>query len=365
MQTNILIDRLNKIFRSTDLDAILLFNVNSPFIDSNFYYLTDFNSGIFERSFAIAFKDHVIVGTSDLEYENACIGSNDHISVYRINTTSEVDNFLSRNLKDLKVGYNENFLPYIYYQKFKKYAKFNKLFNASKYLYEARNIKDKYEIEKIKKAVDISKKSLDEIQYYFKKGVTEKELAAQFNYLQLKNGADKNSFGTIVAFDKNTALPHHSPDNTKLKDNAVVLLDVGSKWKNYCSDLTRTFFFKPQKRSLKYKKMADIYDTVEKAQVLGLGLIKDGVDGKNVFEEVTKFINTANGGIYKGKFIHSLGHMIGIDVHDAGAAALSYRSVKLQNGMVLSDEPGIYIYGFGGVRIEDDVLIDGGRGVFL
>ncbi len=365
MQTNILIDRLNKIFRSTDLDAILLFNLNSPFIDSNFYYLTDFNSGVFEKSFAIAFKDHVVVGTSDLEYENALLESNDHINVYRINTKDDIEEFLSRNLTDLKVGYNENFLPYIYYQKFKRYAKFNKLFNASKCLYEARNIKDKYELEKIKKAVEITKKSLDEVQYYFKRGITEKELAAQFNYLQLKNGADKNSFGTIVAFDKNTALPHHSPDNTILKENAVVLLDVGAKWKNYCSDLTRTFFFEPHKRSLKYKKLQDMYDTVEKAELLGLSLIKDGADGKQIFEEVSKFINTANGGIYKDKFIHSLGHMIGIDVHDAGAAALSYKSIKLQNGMVMSDEPGIYLYGFGGVRIEDDILIENGRGIFL
>ncbi len=365
MDNKYLIQRLNKIFKGTDLDAILIYNQDYPLIDSNFFYLTDFTSGLFESSFLIAFRDHIEVATGSLEYENAILEANSSMEINEIHDVKSIQKFLKTNLKGLKVGYNEKLMPTYYYKLFKRDSYAKGYYGASKYLYNARAIKDELEINRIKNAVKITKKSLAEIQDYFNLGITEKELAAQFNYLQMKNGADRNSFDSIVSFDKNTALPHHSPDATKLRANSVVLLDVGAKVKNYCSDITRTFFYKPDLKSKKYKRLKDIYDTVSYAQQLGLKNIYSEQNGKNVYNKVNEFINKSNNGIYNGKFIHSLGHMIGIDVHDADPTALSNVDLTLKNNMIMSDEPGIYINGFGGVRIEDDVVIQNGKGKFL
>ena len=273
--------------------------MNPSQMDSNFLYLSGFSNGVFEMSFIIATKKKLVLLTSILEYELAA--------------------------KQKPKGADE--------------------------------------IENIKKAVKITKAALEAIESDFADGITEKQIAAKFDYLMMKHGAEKTAFDSIVSFGPNTALPHHMPDNTKLKPNNFIILDVGAKYHGYCADITRTFIYKPDRKSLKYKKMSDMYETVRKAQALGLEMVKPQVDGMDVHKAVANYIDNARNGIYKGKFIHALGHGIGLDVHDNVALSLIHKPIK--EGMVMSDEPGIYINGFGGVRLEDDILVKKDKGIFL
>ncbi len=178
-----------------------------------------------------------------------------------------------------------------------------------------------------------------------------------------KYGADAPSFPTIVCFGKNAAVPHHVPGNVKLERNSFVLIDAGARYMGYCSDVTRTYIFKPAKKSQKYRRMLDMYNTVKEAQEIALRSIKPGIRCEVPYNKAKGHIDKAHGGIYKGRFIHGLGHQIGIDVHDVGPNLTLNSKERILENMVFSDEPGIYIEGFGGVRIEDDVLVtkDGGR----
>ena len=164
-------------------------------------------------------------------------------------------------------------------------------------------------------------------------------------------------FPTIICFGANAAMPHHMPDDTKLGANEFVLIDCGSRYRNYCSDVTRTFIYKPDRKIAKYKKMLDMYNVVAQAQRIGMSEVMAGAQGKAAHLAAQDCIDKASKGVYKGTFIHSLGHPIGVEVHDVGVGLYPSEKDKLREGMVVSVEPGIYIPGFGGVRIEDDVLV--------
>lgn len=181
--------------------------------------------------------------------------------------------------------------------------------------------------------------------------MTELQLAARFDFLQMGLGASSTSFNTIVCFGSNAAEPHHASGNRKLRKGDIVLIDAGGKFSNYCSDITRTFVFGKKANP----RQARMIGTVAKAQKLAIGMIRRGVNGKNVHFAAKAFIDSAERGIYKDRFIHSLGHSIGIDVHDG--LGLGPQDNILKAGMVVSVEPGIYVPGFGGARIEDDVLV--------
>ena len=192
-----------------------------------------------------------------------------------------------------------------------------------------------------------------------KVGVSEKQVAAEFDSLILKFGADGTSFPSIVCFGRNAALPHHSPDHTRLKYGDFVLIDVGVKLDNYCSDVTRTIIFGTEKGRIKdYDRKAEILKTVKDAQSMAIKSIREGQIGEKPHLIAEKHINSVGGGRYKGMFIHSLGHSIGIEVHDGSGRFLSPGSkLVLKQGMVTSVEPGIYIPGFGGARFEDDIVV--------
>jgi Xaa-Pro dipeptidase len=192
---------------------------------------------------------------------------------------------------------------------------------------------------------------------FAREGMTEKQLGAIFNNMMINRGAGALAFETIVSFGRNSAFPHHFPDNTMLKRNDIVLVDAGAKCGNYCSDMTRTFMFKPDKRSAAYKRVAAMIRVVKKAQRNAISLMKEGTVGKEVHLSAEKTINEANGGIYNGRFTHSIGHSIGLETHDCDLRLNHGSKLILKRGMIFSCEPGIYLPGFGGVRIEDDVLI--------
>ena len=353
--------RLGRIFDNANVDAVVILNTNVQ--DSNFTYLTGLAGGSFEGSMVIASRTRATLLISPLEYQVAKEKHPEEMDVVCVESRKQMLGIIKKRLKGKTVGINGGFLPYNQYSRLRKIAKPKRIVDVSGALMKARETKDWDEIEMIGIANNIVKKAFSKIEEQFKAGVTERFVARRFNELMAEYGADRPSFDTIVCFGANSAVPHHIPGNAKLARNSFVLIDAGARYMGYCSDVTRTFIFKPDKKSGKYKRMAEIYDTVKEAQRLAFLSIRPGVACEVPHIKAEKFIDGAHGGRYKGLFIHGLGHTIGIDVHDLGPSLAPGVKEKIREGMVFSDEPGIYISGFGGVRIEDDVLVtkDGAR----
>ena len=209
-----------------------------------------------------------------------------------------------------------------------------------------RIIKDSYEIATIKKAADCAAKALAQTRRYMKPGTTESELAGRLD-LQIRKLNVTNSFPTIVAFGPNASRPHHQPRSRKLKNNDTVLIDFGVKLKGYCCDLTRCFTI--GKPNAFYKK---VYNAVEQAQAAAIKMVRAGVDLRKVDAVAREVIARYDLPVYG----HGTGHGLGLEVHEE--PILSEKSKgKLQAGMVFTIEPGVYIPGKLGLRIEDDILV--------
>ena len=357
-------NRVEKLFSLiSNVEVVVIINASfEP--DPNFYYFTGFEKGIYENAALFIFRDHIDYIANILDKKPK---PNDFI-VYKKSFTSkqEFKEIIKEYGKNALIGVNGEYLPFLYVNLFKKDFGARDVIDISSYINELRVVKDEDEIEKIKRASDLMKEIIEEVYKEINVGMTEKEVESKIINL-INERSDGPSFEPIISFGANAAIPHHLPDNTKLKENEVVLFDVGLKYENYCSDVTRTFFFKPDKNSKEYKLLSEAYEVVEEAQKLGLEKAKEGVKGKEVYSEVLNFIDNAKGGKFKGKFIHSLGHSVGLEVHDPGIEyyLAPYGEKPLKENMVFSDEPGIYIEGIGGIRIEDEIVIKKDKSIFL
>ncbi|MDO5328724.1 MAG: aminopeptidase P family protein [Coriobacteriia bacterium] len=228
---------------------------------------------------------------------------------------------------------------------YKDYKKLNvNLKDSKNYILKKRAVKNKKEIEYIKKACDISQKSLLNTFKKIKSGITEIELKNILEEEMNKLGSEYPAFETIVASGPtNGASPHAIPTQRKIKEGEFITIDFGATYNNYCSDITRTIAFKSIN-----KKQKDIYNTVLKAKRLCEKSLQPGIKFKVLNNIAKKVINKSN-----NPFLHSIGHGIGIDIHEKPTI-----NQKLRNGNIHTIEPGIYIPKFGGVRIEDDYLIN-------
>ena len=213
-----------------------------------------------------------------------------------------------------------------------------------------RLIKEGEELENVRKACRIAAKTFGLIKPRIKAGVTEREIALEMEYMMQKMGASAKSFELIVAFGPNSALPHHETSARKLKKNEAVLLDFGCVYGRYCSDITRTFFYgKPDAEFLK------VYDIVDKAQKAGVKCAKAGLPAVEVDKVCRDYIAERGYGQY---FTHGTGHGVGLQIHEGPYLNTRTKSV-LKTGMTVTVEPGVYLYGKFGVRIEDTVRITG------
>lgn len=211
-----------------------------------------------------------------------------------------------------------------------------------------RMIKDNEEIRCIRKAQEIAEKSLDELMPFIKVGKTEREIALELNRLMFQNGAEDLSFETIVLSGKNTSMPHGVPSDKKVQDGEFVLMDFGAVWNGYHSDMTRTICVgEPD------DEMKKVYNIVLEAQLAGLANARAGITGKELDKISRDIIEKAG---YGDNFGHSLGHGVGLEIHEKPNASPNYDSV-LESGSILTVEPGIYIEGKFGVRIEDFVIL--------
>lgn len=215
-------------------------------------------------------------------------------------------------------------------------------------LMELRAKKEDFEIEYMIKANTIAEKSFNELLNHIKIGKSEKELAAQFDYIMAKNGSDEVSFQTILLCGEHTSMPHGVPDNRKIKQGDFVLLDFGATYNGYHSDMTRTVAV-----GCATDEMIFNYNLVHKAQLAGINALSAGTPCKDVYKAAYDVLETQNMGQF---FRHSLGHGIGLEIHEGYNA--SPKSEDIFNvGNVTSIEPGIYIPNKYGIRIEDILYI--------
>ncbi|MBO4384348.1 MAG: aminopeptidase P family protein [Clostridia bacterium] len=211
-----------------------------------------------------------------------------------------------------------------------------------------RLVKNEYEIECLKKAQSIADAAFKELLSFIREGQTEKEVANELDHLLRKHGADENSFDTIVGSGPNGALPHATPGQRKLQKGDLVVIDFGCKYNGYCSDMTRTVAIGEPCGELK-----KIYGIVREAQQAALDALKPNMSAKELDGVARSIISKAG---YGECFGHSLGHGFGLDIHEAPYAS-SRSADTLIPGCTITVEPGIYIEGLGGVRIEDDCVL--------
>jgi len=209
-------------------------------------------------------------------------------------------------------------------------------------------IKEEDELHALRKACQITDSVFEEILPLIKPGVREKDISAEISYRHLMKGADKDSFESIVASGPRSALPHGIATDRKLKKGEFITLDFGCIYHGYPSDLTRTVVL-----GKATQEMRKIYGIVKEAQEAGVKAIAPGVKCAEVDSVARKIITDAG---YGDKFTHSLGHGLSQIVHALPVLAASSKS-RLERNNVVTVEPGIYIEDFGGVRIEDDVLV--------
>ena len=178
--------------------------------------------------------------------------------------------------------------------------------------------------------------------------MTELELAAQMEYRMNLHGASGRSFATIVAFGPHAAEPHYSPGEARLQPGQSIVCDFGAIYRRYVSDITRSFHFGPRDEEMKA-----VHDTVEAAQKSALDAIRPGVPAREVHLAAENVINASR---WKGRLTHGVGHSIGLAVHDGWAYGPKADDL-IEVGMAFTVEPGIYLPGKGGVRIEDDIVV--------
>jgi len=212
-----------------------------------------------------------------------------------------------------------------------------------------RGVKSREEIKMIKEAAKLADIGVERGMEAVKSGIHEYEVAAEIEYAMRRNGSEGVAFETLVASGPRSAFPHGVSTSRIIKNGEFVVMDLGATYQGYRSDITRTLIV--GQPSDKQKK---IFEIVLKAQEIAFQKIRSGVSGRDVDAAGREFIEK-NG--YGDNFIHGLGHGVGLDVHDPPRLSPSSNDVLIA-GNVVTDEPGIYIEGYGGVRIEDMVLVE-------
>ncbi len=340
--------RIHEDLAKNKLDAILVSSI------SNIIYLSNYSgfSKDEREAYLLITKNHQYILT-DGRYTQAVktlIPDFKLIEVSSKNSAKEILSNLKIKHKIKRLGIEENDLKVSEHKSIKKH--YDNTYHYS--VNNLRTIKQDWEIEQIEKACELGDKAFDYVLKKIRLGISEKELAFEIEFFIKKNGGDI-SFRPIVAFGKNSAIPHHQTSDKKLKkEDKFILLDFGVKLNNYCSDMTRTIFF--GRPTTEQKKM---YETVLIAQQKSIEILNtcymlhNTVNASEIDKAARDYI------ISKGyeTIPHSVGHGIGIDVHEAPHLSPKSKDT-LKEGMAFSIEPGIYIPDFGGVRIEDLLVLE-------
>lgn len=332
------IEKLRKDFLNTGIDAILITGEANRRYISNFTgsngYIIISNSGAFfitDSRYTNQAKEECI-GFEVIEYGNL-------IEIMK-------DVFRKEGVK--RVGVEEDILTYSQLEFFKNSINFIDFVSSKNCVEKLREVKDSAELENMRIAAEIGDRAFKYILDYIKPGVTEQDIAIELEYFMKKNGASNVSFDTIVASGKRTAMPHAHPTNVKINERDIVLMDYGCIYNGYCSDMTRTIFVgKP------LEEYIEVYNIVFEAQCRAIKTVKAGVTGKYVDSVARDYIFDKG---YGKNFGHGLGHSVGLEIHEKPTFSPVEESI-IQNNMVITVEPGIYVNNLCGVRIEDTVIV--------
>lgn len=215
-----------------------------------------------------------------------------------------------------------------------------------------RMIKEKEEIQLLKDAAQLGSEGFDFVCSQLKEGLSEQEIASELEIFWKRKGGKKVAFDPIIAFGKNSSMPHYRAGKTTLQKGDIVLIDIGVNFKHYHSDMTRVIFFEGNGSG----KLKEIYDVVKTAQQKAVNSCKPGISVGELDAIARDYISSKGFGEY---FTHSLGHGVGLEIHEMPTLRNKApdNQLQLQEGMVITIEPGIYLPDIGGVRIEDTVVI--------
>lgn len=258
---------------------------------------------------------------------------------------------VSEHLAEIKikeVGLEADYLPWTMQLTLQRNNPSVKFVPLGSELAELRLIKDEWELAMLRKAIYISDEAWRQLLPTIKAGQTENQVAAQLEHNMRVLGASAPSFTTIIASGLRSALPHGVASDKVIEDGDSITMDFGALYEGYCSDITRTVFL-----GTPNPKILEIYNIVLKAQTAGEKFLRAGVKGKDVDAVARNIINDAGYGEYFG---HGLGHSLGLEIHESPRCS-KYCDTVLQAGSMMTVEPGIYIPGVGGVRIEDTCLV--------
>lgn len=318
-------DRVNNILDEMlkeEIPAMLLLQ------EENIFYMSGFKPSGFS---ILVLKDEPLLLVSKMDSEEA--NETSRIPLQEFNSFKDLENMLNE-LKLSKLGIEES-MKIGFYNKIKN----NYNMEATDLIERSRMIKTSHEINSIKKSISIAEKSFNKLE--FKKN--EWELAAELEYLMRMNGSQKEAFETIVASGSRSSLPHALPTSNKLE--YPLLIDWGAVWDNYSSDCTRTI--------IETEKQEEVLNICLEAQKEAIKSIKPGISACEI-DNIARSVIKDYG--YGDNFIHSTGHGVGLQVHEKPSIS-SREEITLEKNMVITIEPGIYLEGEWGVRIEDIVLI--------
>lgn len=254
---------------------------------------------------------------------------------------------LASELNLHNIGFESDFITFDVYNSLQKTLKSQKLFAVK--IDDLRMIKSRQELSLISKAVDIADKAFTQILQVLKPGIREVDVAVELEYQMRKLGAEKSAFDIIAASGERGALPHGVASAKVIQAGELVTLDFGAVYDGYHSDITRTVSV-----GRASKRQRKIYDIVLEAQLEGVRAVRAGRTGKEVDAQSRNFIAGLGYGAYFG---HGLGHGVGLAIHEEPRLSPLSGNILLEEGMVVTVEPGIYIPDWGGVRIEDTVVV--------
>lgn len=329
------------------LDALLVTQAE------NRLYLSGFSGS---AGALIITSDKSVLATDSRYTEQAAIESSS-FEIRRIR--SEIDKWLPDLLKEFNIkrmGFESTDLSYFTYRKMKEALDKNgnsvQLIPADGLVEELRIVKEEEEIRNLKKAAALADMAFEHLCSVINPGMTEKEAAWEMEKFMRENGSQPIPFELIVASGPDSALPHAKPTSKAIAEGEPIVIDIGAKTGFYCSDMTRTICLgKPP------DKFNKIYDIVLGAQLAAMATIEPGMSGDRADSMARAVINEAG---YGEAFGHGLGHGIGLALHENPRLGQNSQDI-LQDQMVFTIEPGIYIPGWGGIRIEDTVILENGK----
>jgi len=340
------LEKISQLLREKKLDSLLI--VNPP----NIFYLT----GSRAEGVVLLGPSYRFFVTSPLFMEEVRKNFTDfEVIISRKSLFIEAITETIRKLNVKRIGFENSYISLDKYERLKKLNRGVDFIPADDIIEDLRATKDEKEISCIKRAHFITLECFKHLRRYLRRGITERDLSTEAIYF-IRKRADKEAFEPIVLFGERTSLPHGISTQRELKDNELILLDIGAKIEGYCADLTTVIFWGDI--SDKWQK---IYNLLTQIQKEVIRVVKPGVVCSQIDGIVRKRLDEAG---YLDVFIHNTGHGVGLEVHEKPVISRDSKDI-LKEGMVFTLEPGVYFPGEGGIRIEKMVIVDKTGGRFL